>query len=227
MMAEEQTGSGTSFDAQAHLTKIKGKDYLEVKWRLVWFRAERALEAGWGIRTIAEEVTTQQARYRAQVVDPEGRIVAEGTKTETPKGFPDYVEKAETGAIGRALAICGYGTQFTGDELAEGERIVDSPLDRSQRTTQTQTPANTPAQDDFPDAGAAAPARLPRTPSPAAAKLKAWQKEHGLSGSDMRDIVAEAGLARVAPEGYTDEHVQRIQATARSMGVTSEPEEAA
>ncbi len=36
-----------------------------------------------------------------------------------------------TGAIGRALAALGYGTQFTGDEWDEAHRIVDSPVDQA------------------------------------------------------------------------------------------------
>ena len=39
------------------------------------------------------------------------------------------MEKAETGSIGRALAYCGYGTQFCADELDEAERIVDAPIE--------------------------------------------------------------------------------------------------
>lgn len=35
-----------------------------------------------------------------------------------------------TGAIGRALAALGYGTQFTGDEFDERHRIVDAPVTR-------------------------------------------------------------------------------------------------
>ena len=38
----------------------------------------------------------------------------------------DYFEKAETKAIGRALAMLGYGTQFA-PELDEAERVVDTP----------------------------------------------------------------------------------------------------
>lgn len=121
------------FRPEDHLTDIKGKDYLEVKWRLVWFRQDHPLESGWGIRTVGEIVTDDRAVYRAQIVSPEGAIIAEGTKSETPTGFADYIEKAETGAIGRALAICGYGTQFCGAELEEGERIVDSPVARSKK----------------------------------------------------------------------------------------------
>ena len=39
------------------------------------------------------------------------------------------MEKAETGSIGRALAYCGYGTQFAASELEEApERPVDAPI---------------------------------------------------------------------------------------------------
>jgi len=120
--------SNGQFDPRSHLTDIKGKEYLEVKWRLVWFRQDYPADSGWGISTVGEDVTEQAARYRANIYDPEGRMVATATKTETKGGFADFVEKAETGAIGRALALLGYGTQFCGEELDEGKRIVDGPV---------------------------------------------------------------------------------------------------
>lgn len=115
------------FDPNAHMMKLRGKDYLEVKWRLVWFREERP---DWGIETEVVQFTPERAVCRAVVKDEHDRVLATGTKTETPKGFADYLEKAETGAIGRALAVLGYGTQFAADELDEGSRIVDSPVER-------------------------------------------------------------------------------------------------
>ncbi len=42
--------------------------------------------------------------------------------------FPDFLEKSETCAVGRALAELGFGTQFVADELEEAHRIVDSPV---------------------------------------------------------------------------------------------------
>ena len=67
---------------------------------------------------------------KATIKNKEGQILAQGHKAENKASFSDYLEKAETGAIGRALALCGYGTQFTGDELDEGKRIVDAPVKR-------------------------------------------------------------------------------------------------
>ncbi len=68
------------------------------------------------------------ARFHATVRDAEGRLLGQGTKTEMAANFPDYVEKAETGAIGRALAAAGFGTAVD-QELDEG-RIVDAPRAR-------------------------------------------------------------------------------------------------
>ncbi len=57
-----------------------------------------------------------------------------GTKSETAANFPDFIEAAETGAIGRALASLGFGTQFA-PELQEEHRIVDSPVTRTQNSS--------------------------------------------------------------------------------------------
>jgi hypothetical protein len=54
-------------------------------------------------------------------------VIATSHKHESAAGFGDYREKAETGAIGRALALCGYGTQFA-PEFDEEERLADSPM---------------------------------------------------------------------------------------------------
>ena len=116
-----------NFNPKEHLSKIKGKDYLEVKWRLVWFREDHP---DYEIDTefIVLDIDQGVAVCRAVIKDNESRQLACGTKTEYKASFFDYVEKSETGAIGRALAALGYGTQFA-PELEEGDRIVDSPID--------------------------------------------------------------------------------------------------
>lgn len=116
-----------TFDVKKHLIKIQGgKEYLPVAARLVWFRQDHP---DWGIETRPVELDIEKgyAIFEAFVYNAEGKLMAKGTKMETTRGFPDFLEKAETGAIGRALAVCGFGTQFA-PELEEGERIVDSPF---------------------------------------------------------------------------------------------------
>jgi hypothetical protein len=46
----------------------------------------------------------------------------------TAADFADYCERAETRAIGRALAALGIGTQFVGQDLTEGEHVADAPV---------------------------------------------------------------------------------------------------
>jgi hypothetical protein len=108
------------------LLDLRGKEYLQVAHRLVWFREEHP---EWSIETEPLAIQADYAIFTARVKNEQGRVIATGTKHETRPGFLDFIEKAETGAIGRALALCGYGTQFA-PELDEGERIVDSPVTR-------------------------------------------------------------------------------------------------
>src|SRR5436309_6447882 len=145
-----------TFNPNDHIMQIKNKngsaDYLPVQWRLVWFREqcpEGTIETemlhidldreteedafAWNNETRRSEKIVKRANglavFRAVVKDGKGGI-GTGTKSEKAASFPDYIEKAETGAIGRALAALGYGTQFA-PELNEEHRIVDSPVARN------------------------------------------------------------------------------------------------
>lgn len=113
-----------TFNPKDHMMKLKGKDYLEVKWRLVWFREDHP---DFGIHTDLIELDEKHAVFKAAITNAEGRQVSSGTGSESVKDFGDFIEKAETKAVGRALAMLGYGTQFDPD-LDEGTRIVDSPV---------------------------------------------------------------------------------------------------
>ncbi len=118
MQEEQQVNQG--FNPSDHLMKIKSRqglsDYLPV-WNSEKRRSEKVVKTAKGY-----------ARYRAVVTDGKGGR-ATGTKAECRANFEDYGEKAETGAIGRALAGLGFGTQFA-PELDEEHRIVDSPVER-------------------------------------------------------------------------------------------------
>lgn len=105
------------------LRDMRGKDYLDVQYRVLWMREEHT---DWGITTEIVTHDDTKSIVRATILDNTGKILAQGTKSETIGDFKDHLEKAETGATGRALALCGYGTQFA-QELEEGDRIVDGP----------------------------------------------------------------------------------------------------
>ncbi|MGB6895899.1 MAG: hypothetical protein WBF37_08165, partial [Dehalococcoidia bacterium] len=94
-----------TFDASRYLSRLNGKDYLEVKWRLLWLRTEHP------DATVQTELVKHEAGlalFRAQVTLPAGGW-ATGWGSETASDFVDYIEKAETKALGRALAALGYG----------------------------------------------------------------------------------------------------------------------
>lgn len=114
------------FEPGRYLTKVNGADYLEVKWRLVWLRTEHP-EAK--IATELVDHDGNQAIIRARVELPTG-AVATGYGSEAQNSFHNYIEKAETKAIGRALAALGFGTQFCPDfdfGAASGQ-VVDAPV---------------------------------------------------------------------------------------------------
>jgi hypothetical protein len=123
--------SEKSFDASRYLRKLNGKDYLEVKWRLLWLRTEHP-EALISTELVKHEAGL--ALFRARVSLPEGGE-ATGWGSETSSDFSDYIEAAETKALGRALAALGYGTQFCEDfdfsaEAAQQDSapVVDAPV---------------------------------------------------------------------------------------------------
>jgi hypothetical protein len=66
---------------------------------------------------------------KAVIKDMQGSVIATARKKETESRFPDYIEKAETGAIGRALAMCGYGT-LQAPEFDEQDRLADAPVEK-------------------------------------------------------------------------------------------------
>ena len=115
------------FEPSRHLTKVNGSDYLEVKWRLVWLRQSHPDAA---IETSMVSHDGNLAVFNATVTLPTGGS-ATGWGSEGLDDFRDYIEKAETKAIGRALAALGFGTQFCPDfEFgASVGRVVDTPID--------------------------------------------------------------------------------------------------
>jgi len=118
-----------SFRASRYLTKLDGKDYLEVKWRLLWLRTEHPEAV---IATELEKHEGGMALFKARITIPDGGE-ATGWGSETVSDFGEYIEKAETKALGRACAALGYGTQFCSD-FDFHDKPVDAPVKRSVAT---------------------------------------------------------------------------------------------
>ena len=128
------------FKPQEHMTDLKGKDYLEVKWRLVWFREQHPT----GAITTELIATEPNVIVRASVHAGDGVILATGYGTAPAGGKGTWtgrsVEKSETAAIGRALAHAGYGTQFDNDD--DTDSLADTPVERPAANGWTREQAN-------------------------------------------------------------------------------------
>ena len=102
-------------------------DYLPVAARIAWFRREHPY---WSIMTKVEKWGDKAVVMKAVIKDMLGTVIATARKKETEIGLPDYIEKAETGVIGRALAMCGYGT-LQAPEFDEQDRLADAPVEKA------------------------------------------------------------------------------------------------
>jgi hypothetical protein len=117
-------------DAQGHETWIVAKtEYLPVQWRLYWFRLDNP-KGKIDSKSVILDLEKGAAVFETYVEREDGGA-ARMHGSETQGDWRDYIEKAQTKSLGRALAAVGYGSQFTDDEFNEGERIVDSPVDRN------------------------------------------------------------------------------------------------
>lgn len=130
-MSEQEAGVGNGkFDPTRHLRQLRGRggntDYLDVKWRLVWLRSEHPDAQ---IATEHVTITSDMAIFKAQVTIPGGGS-ATGYGSETSKDFTDFIEKAETKALGRALIALGYGTPYAQD-FGEDEVVETTPSVRA------------------------------------------------------------------------------------------------
>lgn len=118
---------------QLPFLNLKGKDYLLVAHRIVWFREQHP---DWAIQTTIVKFEHDYALVSAEILNNEGKVLATAHKMQTAKGFPGgFLEKAESAAVGRALAFLGFGTAFA-QELEEDEStpissLADSPLSQS------------------------------------------------------------------------------------------------
>jgi hypothetical protein len=179
--------AGKPFEAGKYLTNLHGRDYLEVKWRLLWLRTEHPDAS---IETELVKHEDGLALFRARVSIPESGV-ATGWGSETADDFGDYIEKAETKALGRALAALGYGTQFCED--------FDFSAQTQKRGRRGTTAARGAAQ-------RAAPAVPPAAPTSGASRVV----DSPVSRSDLKVI-------RDAPELATRSQVKAIYAIGRDL----------
>ncbi|CAN5731229.1 hypothetical protein BH23CHL5_BH23CHL5_25760 [soil metagenome] len=115
------------FDPSPYVHQIRSRggassDYLDVKHRLLWLRHDHPDAE---IVTELVRLDDQSAIFKATVSIPSGGR-ASGHGSETAADFSDFIEKAETKALGRALNALGYGAQFAEAEPRGSKSHVPS-----------------------------------------------------------------------------------------------------
>jgi|11BtaG_2_1085332.scaffolds.fasta_scaffold07967_8 hypothetical protein len=96
-------------------TRIKGKEYVEVNQRVLFFRQEEKYK-DWSILTELDVKEDDSACIvKAIIANQEGRVVSTGYAREEKAASminkTSFVENCETSAIGRALAMLGIGIE--------------------------------------------------------------------------------------------------------------------
>lgn len=107
--------------------------YMDVKFRLLWFRLHRPNgKVEPELVSVDEKSAVVCCKIFNDRSDPSDQFVAKSyaQRFKSEEKFGDrFLEIAETAAVGRALASAGYGTQFCGAQDMYNGDMVDSPMD--------------------------------------------------------------------------------------------------
>lgn len=102
---------------------IKGKNYVEVHTRIIYFRESGHYEK-WSLTTEIIDLNVNWVVMRAIIKDETDRVIATGTAFERSDSNninkTSYIENAETSAWGRALGNLGIGIV---DSIATKEEV--------------------------------------------------------------------------------------------------------
>lgn len=142
-----------------------GRNYMPVAARVTHFRAAYPL-GKISTKIIDYNIVDGYAVCESEVWADQVVMLANAQGSETRKDFQDFLEKAGTKSVGRALALAGYGTEECMDLEeglgADGEtRIADAPQARA--TTAPAAQARPAATTAMPRPAAAAAPPQPAT----------------------------------------------------------------
>ena len=171
---------------------IKGKPYVEVHERVIYFRQNFGTkEEMFGINTKIEEwdKVNKEVITKAWITDQKDRTVASGLAHEAqsdPNSFVNatsYVENCETSAIGRALAAMGIGIEDAYASADEVNRAIEQQEVKKEKKSNATKKDLTEMMDVQPQPGAVQEAST----DPYYVQYKTALSKVFIEGSDSRD----------------------------------------
>lgn len=196
---------------------LQGKDYFKPRGRLLWFRSVHPAPEG---RLTTDFLHVGDHTIVTVSVWADGTVIAMGSATvrEWSKGgAPRDVEKAETAALGRALAHAGFGTEQAFD-MDDSDHLSDSPVTtptgppppRQNAPSHTDPENITPLSDDLSNYLASQAARVEVTLSIPSTEARAfvWAAvggdDRGLLIANWESDDGQAIVADMVTDALTD-----------------------
>ena len=195
----------STFNPQDHLRQLEdGRDYLDLKWRLLWLRS-REPEAT--IETQVVPSDEDEIVCRATISVRSGASVsAHGSARRSDDEAA--VEVAENRALARALASLGIGTEYLDDDDVELQPVPNPPvnlmtaralMDRGELAYETRTDETSTDEESAP-----APDEPEEAPADGTGGSATLQPASSLdnSSAEPEDISWTKFWAWAKPRGY-------------------------
>lgn len=134
---------------QFKTTNIRGKEYVEVNQRILYFRTAPEYK-GWSLDTELIHLEKDSCVIRAVIRNEKGETIATGfaqeDRTSSHINKTSYVENCETSAWGRALANLGIGIESS---IASSNEVS---MAIAKQSKMPESESGTPKKDVFKDA---------------------------------------------------------------------------
>lgn len=151
-------------------------DYLDVKYRVLWFRARYPYaKVSFTAHLLTDSTAIFECRVYMSKDDPVDNYLASGFARRTfdqadPLGR-FYVESAATAALGRALGIAGFGSQFCDRDNERDPDPVDAPVPATPPGMVSRPVSAAPPAGVAVAAAPAGPSMAPTAPMPTASRV--------------------------------------------------------
>ena len=214
------------FDPAKRLRTIRGVGVYMPAWdRLAWLRSDHP-EAEMEQEHV--RIDADIAIFRTTIKIPDGGS-AVGYGSETAGDFRDYIEKAATKSMARALSALGYGTK----DVERGEALADAPVNFPPRQP-ARPPGNGPQEAPRPPLGQQVDRQTPQDPRDVDAKAQeaaARDRDRGERPEPQANGSQRATGRPGAPQGQAQQAgmnttgkigqagVNMLRETARSVGL--------